>query len=109
MNKERVERLMSAGKMTPAGQAIIDVAKADGSWTTLDAIENLEIPPDLAQELDRYASAARNFENFLRSVKKSILEWIAHAKRFETREKRIKETARLAEKNERANQWKAKR
>ena len=31
-NRERVERLISAGLMMPAGQAMIDQAHADGSW-----------------------------------------------------------------------------
>src|SRR5215207_9057705 len=47
-NKERVERLTAAGLMTPAGQRVIDAAKADGSWTRLDDVENLVVPDDLA-------------------------------------------------------------
>jgi uncharacterized protein YdeI (YjbR/CyaY-like superfamily) len=38
-------------------------------------------------------------------VKRAILEWIANAKRAETRAKRVEETARLAAENIRANQW----
>lgn len=106
VNKERVERMTAAGKMYPAGQTIIDQAKADGSWTALDAIENLEIPNDLAAEFEKYDSAAANFEAFPRSAKRGILEWIFNAKRPATRAKRIAETAKLAQQNERANQWK---
>jgi hypothetical protein len=40
-----------------------------------------------------------------RSAKRGILEWIQNAKRPETRAARIDETARLANVNERANQW----
>jgi len=36
------------------------------------------------------------------------LEWIASAKRAETRTKRVAETARLAQDNIRANQWQRK-
>ena len=35
-NKARIERLVSEGLMTPAGQSVIDQAKADGSWSSLD-------------------------------------------------------------------------
>jgi uncharacterized protein YdeI (YjbR/CyaY-like superfamily) len=35
----------------------------------------------------------------------TVLEWIAQAKTAPTRAKRIDETARLAEENKRANQW----
>ena len=45
------------------------------------------------------------FDAFPRSVKRAILEWIASAKRTETRANRIEETVTKAEKNIRANQW----
>lgn len=103
-NKERIERLTAAGLMTAAGLEKIETAKADGSWTILDAAENLEIPPDLEAAFARYKSAAQNFEAFPRSAKRAILGWISYAKRPETRAKRIEETARLAQENVRANQ-----
>lgn len=105
LNKDRVERMIAAGLMTPAGLAKIDAAKRDGSWTALDAIENLEIPPDLAAALAEFGVARQNFEAFPRSVKRGILEWIASAKKPTTRAKRIHETASLAQENIRANQW----
>jgi uncharacterized protein YdeI (YjbR/CyaY-like superfamily) len=104
-NKERVERMIAAGLMAPAGLAKIEAAKADGSWYALDAVEALEIPPDLETALGSYSAARQNFDGFPRSVKRAILEWIVHAKRPETRAKRVEETARLAQENIRANQW----
>lgn len=107
-NKARVEKLMAAGLMTPAGLAKIEASKLDGSWTALDGVEQLEMPPDLKKELQKYPHAKAHFEAFPKSVRRGILEWILNAKRPETREKRVAETASLAEKNERANQWKKK-
>lgn len=104
-NKERVERLLAAGLMAPAGLAKIDTAKADGSWTLLDSVENLELPPDLLTALDGYSDARANFEAFPRSAKRGILEWIVQAKTPATRGKRVEETARLAQEKKRANQW----
>lgn len=104
-NKLRVEALRAAGQMTPAGLAKIEAAKRDGSWTALDAVENLEIPPDLARALAANPLAQQYFDAFPRSAKRGILEWIATAKRPETRAKRVAETATLAAKNVRANQW----
>ena len=108
-NKQRVARLLAAGLMAPAGLAKVEAAQADGSWNSLDAVEALEVPLDLARALAAYPQAARNFEAFPRSVKRGILEWIVQAKRPETRVARIAETARLADENERANQWKGPR
>ena len=107
-NKERVERMLAAGLMAPAGLAKIEAAKADGSWSKLDAVEALEIPPDLAEALAAYPSAAANFDAFPRSAKRGILEWLVNARKPETRAQRVAETARLAEDNVRANQWRPK-
>jgi len=104
-NKERIERLIAAGLMAPAGLAKIDAAKADGTWTLLDSVENLEVPDDLATALDRFSAARANFEAFPRSARRGILEWIVQAKTAATRAKRIEDTARLAQEHQRANQW----
>jgi uncharacterized protein YdeI (YjbR/CyaY-like superfamily) len=107
-NKERIERLLRAGLMHPSGRAKIDQAKADGSWTLLDAVEELAVPADLGAALAAYPRAEQHFLAFPRSVKRGILEWIHSAKRPQTRAARIAETARLASANERANQWRGK-
>jgi uncharacterized protein YdeI (YjbR/CyaY-like superfamily) len=104
-NKERIERLTAAGLIAPAGLAKIEAARKDGSWEALDAVEALEIPPDLEKAFASYGAAKPNFEAFPRSVKRAILEWISSAKKPETRAKRVEETARLAAENRRANQW----
>jgi uncharacterized protein YdeI (YjbR/CyaY-like superfamily) len=104
-NKERVERMISAGLMRPQGLAKVEAARQDGSWVALDAVEALEIPFDLESALAAQDSARENFEAFPRSVKRGILEWIVNAKKPETRARRVEETARLAAQNVRANQW----
>ncbi len=72
-------------------------------------MEALEIPKDLAAAFRRHSPAAKNFEAFPRSVKRSILEWIGNARTPETRARRIAETAERAAVNERANQWRQPR
>jgi uncharacterized protein YdeI (YjbR/CyaY-like superfamily) len=104
-NKDRIERMIAAGRMQPAGLAKIEAAKRDGTWTSLDAVERLEVPGDLFAALSACPPAAEHWEAFPRSVKRGILEWIQTAKRPATRAARIDETARLAALNQRANQW----
>ena len=104
-NKQRVERLLKRGLMHAAGLAKIEQAKADGSWTSLDAIEALQLPDDLRAALRSHPPAHEHFDAFPRSVKRGILEWIHTAKKPETRAARIADTARKASVNERANQW----
>lgn len=99
LNKQRVERLIDEGRMAPAGLAVVEAAKRDGSWSAYDAIEELRIPPDLEQALAANETARVNFEAFGASSKKQILWWIESAKRPETRAKRIGQIVASAEHN----------
>lgn len=105
-NKARVEKLLSTGLMEPPGLAKIEAAKTNGMWAFLDDVEALISPPDLVAALEAYPDAKTHFDAFPRSPKRGILEWIKQAKKPETRAKRIEETARLAQDNDRANQFK---
>lgn len=105
LNKRRVKQMIADGLMQPSGLAKIAAAKADGSWTKLDRVEALEMPPDLIKAFRAQAGSAANFDAFPKSVKRGILEWITSAKRPETRAKRVLETATLAAQGKRANQW----
>jgi uncharacterized protein YdeI (YjbR/CyaY-like superfamily) len=87
---------------------MIEIAKETGTWTALDDVENLISPPDLQEKLDQNPIAKAYFEAFPRSVKRGILEWLFNAKQAETRQKRIEKIVSLAEKNERAIQYKPK-
>ena len=108
VNKRRIELLLADGQIAPAGLAAIDAAKRDGSWAALDASHSLAVPRDLATAFKRYPDAARHFDAFPPSARRVILQWIDAAKRPETRAKRIDETARLADEDIRANQWRPK-
>ncbi len=101
-NKKRVARLAKQGLMSAAGQAKVDAAKKDGSWTFLDDVEKRLIPDDLARAFAANKRAKENFEAFNNAAKKVILLWIKTAKREATRAKRVRETVRLAAKNVKA-------
>lgn len=105
INRDRVTRLIKEKKMTPAGQAMIDLAKKTGTWKAADEVEDLIIPMDLKKELARNRKATENFEGFPPSSKKIILMWLLNAKTDATRAKRLKETVKLAAKNIRANHY----
>ena len=105
-NKERIEKLQNENRLTEYALELVEAAKKDGSWNKLDDVYNLVIPSDLEKEFSKYERARSNFENFPVSVKRGILGWIIQAKTEKTRKKRLEETARLAEDNIRAHQWK---
>jgi uncharacterized protein YdeI (YjbR/CyaY-like superfamily) len=101
-NKARVERLIAAGRMAPAGLAAIERARANGSWDVLDSVERLEVPADLSAALAALPSAAANFAAFPPSARKQMLAWVAFAMRAQTRDARIGQIAEAAARNQRA-------
>jgi uncharacterized protein YdeI (YjbR/CyaY-like superfamily) len=105
LNRRRAERMIAEGWMSAAGMEKILAAQADGSWFALNDVDALVTPPDLAEALEARPPAREHFDAFPVSVKRGILEWILNAKRPETRQKRVQETAELARENVRANQW----
>lgn len=104
-NKDRVARLEAQGLMRPRGQAVVEAARARGTWAALDDVEALIEPPELRAALDATPAAREAWDTFPRSAKRGILEWIVQAKTRETRARRIDETVRRAAVGERANQW----
>lgn len=89
INKEKVEQLTEAGLMMPAGLAIIEQAKQNGSWTLLDAIEALHVPDDLDKALSAVSGAKEYYLGLGKSKQKILLYWVISAKRPETRSQRI--------------------
>ncbi len=103
INKAKVQRLTDEGRMTPAGDSLVEAAKANGAWTVYDEIEDLHIPGDLDAALAGNPTAADHFERFPDSSKKNILWWIKSAKTDTTRQRRIDQTVELATENRMAN------
>lgn len=102
-NKERVARLVADGRMTDAGLAVIERARADGSWSLLDAAEALEVPADMATALDENPAARRHWSAFPPGVRRGHIGWVLLAKRPETRARRIATIVSEAAENRRAN------
>jgi uncharacterized protein YdeI (YjbR/CyaY-like superfamily) len=100
-NKLRVAELEASGRMAAPGRAVIEAAKASGTWTALDAVENLVEPGELTAALDAVPAARTHWDAFPRSTRRATLEWIYAAKRPETRDKRIADTVKLSARNER--------
>lgn len=98
-NKARIERLIAGSRMAPAGLAAIERARENGSWTLLDSVERLEVPPDLAAELHAHPPAAVNFAAWPPSVRKQALASLVQARRPETRLARIRKVVDAAERN----------
>jgi uncharacterized protein YdeI (YjbR/CyaY-like superfamily) len=86
INKAHVDRARASGAMTPAGEAKIAAAKANGQWSFLDDVDRLEVPEDLAVALGVFRPG---WEAWPRSVRRGTLEWIKTARTPPTRAARI--------------------
>ncbi len=88
VNKRFVSELEAAGLMHPAGRAVIERAKEDGSWTILDDIEALVVPEDLGAALEEQG-LGQAWETWPKSAKKGVLWSLKSAKRAPTRARRL--------------------
>ena len=105
VNKAKVDRLEAEGRMAEPGRRVVARAKADGTWTALDDVENLILPPDLAAAFDTRPDLLSVWEGWPRSVKRGALEILLNARRSATRSARIATILESAERGERPFQW----
>ena len=70
--------------MTDAGRRAVEVAKANGSWTIYDSVEDLLEPDDLAEALDACPAARTAWDGFPPSARKQMLWWVVSAGKPET-------------------------
>jgi uncharacterized protein YdeI (YjbR/CyaY-like superfamily) len=92
--KAHVEQARESGAMTPAGEAKIAIALANGQWSFIDEVDRLEVPADLAEALAQ--GGAAEWGACPPSVKRGTLEWIKTAKTAPTRAARIAGVAQAA-------------
>ena len=89
-NVARIARLEDAGRMTDAGRAAVDSAKADGRWDAAYAGQaTAEMPPDLAAAIAAVPEAQAMFDVLTRVNRFALIYRTNSAKRVETRERRI--------------------
>lgn len=85
-----VEELVAGGLMTPAGQAEVDRAKADGRWDAAYAgSRTITVPPDLQAALDADPVVASAFAALDSANRYAVLYRLQDAKRPETRARRL--------------------
>jgi len=99
LNKKHILDLIALNLMHKSGLKKIEVAKQNGSWNSLDDVENLIIPKDLKIAFDENPISYQNYETFAKGYCKSYLYWLNQAKREETRLNRIKKIIELCANN----------
>ncbi len=90
INREKVTRLIEAGRLKPAGLAKIEAAKADGRWDDAYAPQSqIEVPDDFRLALAANPEAKEFFETLTGSRRYAFLYRLHHVKTPDRREKRI--------------------
>jgi len=100
INKKRVEKMIKANKMTPAGIEKIEIAKKNGQWEkAYSSKTKFKIPDKLQKALIENQEAFKNFYNFSPSVRNNYIGYILSAKREDTIKRRIAFVVERSEKN----------
>ena len=90
INRDKVEALIAAGRVRPAGLREYEEAKADGRLdNAYEPPSKIAVPPDLQREFDANPAAADFFATLDSQNRYAVLYRIHDAKRPETRARRI--------------------
>lgn len=88
-NRDHAERLISEGRMTEAGLAHIQSAKADGRWENAYTASEMKVPLDFMTTLDQNPKAKAFFATLNKSSRYVIACGLIEAKKAETRQRRF--------------------
>lgn len=101
-NREHADRLIAEGRMTPAGLAHVEAAKADGRWESAYAgSAAMTIPEDFLEALRSRPAAKAFFDTLDRKNLYPIYYRLQTAKRPETRARRMARILELLDRGER--------
>lgn len=90
INKKKVQELMKAKLMRPAGLATVKAAKANGQWDKAYApVSTIQVPADLAAALKMNKKARTFFDGLTKSERFAFLHRLHAARKEETRTKRL--------------------
>lgn len=102
INKKKVNKLISEGRMTPFGMEKVTIAKKNGMWDkkVQPPEVNEELPGALLRAFNDHPRARDHYFNMSRAHQREYNIWINMAKRAETIARRVEESIRLLEKGE---------
>jgi uncharacterized protein YdeI (YjbR/CyaY-like superfamily) len=90
VNVRRVEALIAAGRMRPAGLAEVEAAKADGRWeAAYESQKDASVPPDLAAALAANPRAGKAFEALSKTDQYAVILDVVTARSIPTRSTHI--------------------
>lgn len=101
VNRAKVEALIAAGGVRPAGLAAVERARQNGRWdAAYDPASTATVPEDLQAALDASDRADAFFKTLSGANRYALLFRIQTAKKPETRARRIQEFIAMLERGE---------
>ncbi len=101
INCAKVEALIAAGRMKPAGLREVEAARADGRWEAAYAgAKTIEVPEDLTLALEKNPKAKAFFATLKGASRYAILFRLHDAKKPETRARRLAQFVAMLEAGE---------
>ncbi|RKH65761.1 hypothetical protein D7W81_16470 [Corallococcus aberystwythensis] len=101
INCGKVEALVAAGRMKPAGLREVEAARADGRWEAAYAgSKTIEVPADLTAALEKNPKAKAFFATLKSANRYAILFRLHDAKKPETRVRRLEKFVAMLEAGE---------
>ncbi|MBD9477729.1 YdeI/OmpD-associated family protein [Pseudoxanthomonas sp. PXM02] len=92
INVAKIDALIAAGRMRPAGLREVEVAKADGRWdAAYDGAKSMEVPPELAKALAlaKHRKAKAFFDTLDRTNRYAVCWRVQTAVKPETKRARV--------------------
>lgn len=101
INVGKVDALVAAGRMRPAGLREIEQAKADGRWdAAYDGARSMEVPPELAQALAKNRKARDFFEALDRTNRYAVCWRVQTPVKLETKRARVEKLVAMLARGE---------
>lgn len=101
-NRDHATRLIAEGRMTPAGLAHVEAARADGRWdNAYEGSATMTIPQDFLDALEAMPAAKAFFQTLDRKNLFPIYYRLHTAKRPETRDRRLAQILAQLDRGER--------
>jgi uncharacterized protein YdeI (YjbR/CyaY-like superfamily) len=99
LNRRRVRKVIQEGRMTEAGLAKVDPTALTEEAPPTPTKRNLTLPRVVKVALMASPKAWENFQKLAPSYRRNFIGWIMHAKKEETRDRRLREAVKLLEQN----------
>lgn len=101
INREKATLLIAAGKMMPSGLEEVERAKKDGRWDrAYESQSRASVPEDLEEALAKNPRAKKFFATLDSRNRFAVLFRVQHAKKAETRARRIAQFVEMLAKGE---------